>query len=69
MNEWSNGKVIKIEVNDFYFNPKWVTHKGKKMWVADLELFLMMIKQWCTGTKLNPGMKKEEALDLAFEMS
>lgn len=70
LNEWSIGKTIKILVADFYFNPRWVTWKDQKMWVADYEFFTMMIKQWVTG---NPRegrqpMTKEEALDLVFEM-
>lgn len=58
MNEWSNGKVIRIEIRDF----RDVQWKGKSIHV-EYNLFTMMIRQW-----MDKGMTKEEALDLAFDM-
>ncbi len=69
-NEWSNGKTVKVEVMDFYFNPRWVTWKGVKTWVADFELFTMIISQWIKGDKWDnsKARTKEQALDEYFEM-
>lgn len=69
LNDWSNDKKVQIPVADFYFNPGKVTSGDKTIEVADRELFIGMIKGWCSGTKLSPGMKKQEALELAFEMA
>lgn len=62
LNEWSNGKKIKIPVLDFFFNFRDVQWKGKTITV-EYELFTMMVKQW-----ISDGMTKEEALDLMFDM-
>lgn len=66
LNPWCLGKTIKIPVADFYFNPREVTHAGKKMRVADYGLFLGMIKDWVKGDRYRGGITKEEALDFAF---
>lgn len=63
LNQWSKNKKLKIEVLDFYFNPRDVSWKGKTIHTCDYELFTMMVKQW-----ISDGMTKEEALDLMFEM-
>lgn len=69
LNEWTRGKTIKIDVADFYFNPRWVEWKGERQWVADYEMFIMMIGAWVKGDKYgSKGMTKEEALDLSFEI-
>jgi hypothetical protein len=62
VNEWSTGKVIHVEIKDFFLNFRDVQWKGKSIHV-EYDLFLMMIRQWMDG-----GMTKEEALDLAFDM-
>lgn len=63
LNEWSSGKVTKIQVLDFFFNFRDIVWKGKTLTV-EYDLFMMLIKQWIDG-----GMTKEQALDLAFEMT
>lgn len=63
LNEWSNGKSKKIIVLDFFFNFRDIVWKGKTLTV-EYDLFMMMIKQW-----IDDGMTKEQALDLAFEMT
>lgn len=70
-NQWSYGKVVKLEVMDFYFNPRWITWKGAKTWVADFELFTMLISSWLKGDRWSnsKAMTKEEALDEYFEMA
>jgi hypothetical protein len=72
LNPWCAGKIVKIEVADFYMNPRWVTWKSRKMWVADYEFFVMLLKSWIKPPKIpgvhQKGMTKEEALDLMFEM-
>lgn len=70
INQWSYGKVVKVDVADFYFNPRWITWKGMKEWVCDYELFTMLIASWIKGDKWGNSkpMTKEEALDLYFEM-
>ncbi len=69
-NEWSNDKVIKIGVMDFYRNPRWIIWKDEKIWVADFELFTMIIAQWIKGDKWgsNKSRTKEQALDEYFEI-
>lgn len=71
LNPWSIGKVVKIEVADFYFNPRWIEWKGKREWVADFELFTMLIASWIKGDKWGNSkpMTKEQALDEYFEMA
>lgn len=72
LNPWSIGKAVKIEVADFYMNPRWVAWKGRKMWVADYEFFVMLLKSWIQPPKYAlyqpKGMSKDEALELMFEM-
>lgn len=78
LNEWSYGKTVKIAVLDFWFNMRWVHWKGEAIYV-EFDLFKMMIRDWvrgCTEAESKMGgihkrdpMTKEEALDLAFEMS
>ena len=68
LNEWSKGRTISVEVEDFFMNPRTVNWAGKNMWVADYDLFMMMVKDWMSGTKLNPGMTKKEALNLMFDI-
>ena len=64
INVWSYYGVTNITVADFFMNPSWVHWKGTNLWVADYELFVMLIKQWVSN-----GMTKDEALDLFFEAS
>ncbi len=63
LNEWSHGKIKKIEVLDFFLNFRDIVWKGKTLTV-EYDLFTMMIKQW-----MGDGMTKEQALDLAFEIT
>ena len=51
MNEWSNNKTIKIEVLDFYLNPRTVTWQGQSVRVGDFDLFTGIIKQWMEEMK------------------
>lgn len=62
LNTWSNGKVKKIEVLDFFFNMKDVQWKGKVQTV-EYDLMTMLIKQW-----MSEGMSREQALDLMFDI-
>lgn len=70
INEWSYGKTIKVLVADFYFNPRWITWRGEKMWVGDYGLFTGMIADWVKGNAREgrTPMTKDEALDLVFEI-
>ena len=51
MNEWSNNRTIKIEVIDFYLNPRTVTWQGQSVRVGDFDLFTGIIKQWMEEMK------------------
>ena len=63
MNEWSNGKTIKIDVADFYLNPRTVTWQGRSVVVRDYGLFTGIIKQWMGEMKWT----KQQALDNYFQ--
>lgn len=63
LNKWSHNKIKKIRICDFFFDMRDVSWKGKTITV-EYDLFMGIIKQWVAD-----GMTKEEALDLAFEMS
>lgn len=69
LNEWSSWVPVKVVVMDFYINPAWVKWRGQETWVADYELFTMLIRQWMTGSVYSSALTKEAALDLFFEMA
>lgn len=64
LNQWSKTPK-KIEVCDYYLNPRDVKWKGQTIHVADYELFLMLVKDWM----VRYGWTKEQALDEMFAMS
>lgn len=64
LNGWTNNVVKKIEVKDFWLNPKEVTWKGQKTEVADYEFFVMLIQDWMNRYQWT----KEQALDEFFSM-
>lgn len=66
INQWSSGKIIKIEVDDGMYRPiKKVIHwKGQTDTVLDYELFVGIIQDWMKREKWT----KEQALDEWFSM-
>lgn len=66
INQWSQGKVIKIDVDDGLYRPtiKVVEWKDKKTTVYDYELFVGLIQDWMKREKWS----KNKALDEFFEM-
>ncbi len=50
---------------DFYMNPATLKWKGKTTWVADIELFNMLIASWMK----KEGWSKKQAYDEYFEMT
>ena len=61
----SSSKPTKIPVRDFYLNPATIKWKGKSVWIADLELFNMLIEDWRKRYKWS----KSQAYDEFFDMS
>jgi hypothetical protein len=50
---------------DFYLNPATIKWKGKSVWIADLELFNMLIEDWRKRYKWS----KSQAYDEFFDMT
>lgn len=73
LNSWSNWTTKKIPIQDFWFNIRKVTWKGETIEV-EYDLFKGLVEQMMQGDmtvlpKHRKRHKKEEVLDLIFEMS
>lgn len=66
INQWSYGKVLVVEVKDYYLNPKTINWRGRVARVADYEMFATMVASWVKGDKVNNPMSKDDALDTAL---
>lgn len=65
LNTWSRWGITRLQIADYYINKATVVWHGVTVKVADYGLFIMLLQSWAA----EPGMNKEKALDLYFEIS